>query len=381
MEDWEGLSQLIVEIYDAASGNASFRPFAPKIAKVFESGSCTLHVRDGFAGPIEELTVTANHTPEQRAKYQAHYYKHDVWANNGLAFPKGMVMTGDEVISYDALRESAIYQDHARYAGCFHLLGALVPIGGPAGTYAMFGLHRSESDSPFDSEDKRRGTIFLPHLTRALQLREKLARLEIQQRVMAEATEKLAIGVLLVTSDRLLIFANPTAEAILRRGKGLHTRNNQVFATTPAADAELRRHIQNAVRSITGRAASSGGLLQVARDGSAPLTLSIYPFAAPQLSDRAMVPAALVFVSDPDLIEQPRRDVLAQVYDLTAAEAKLFEALLAGARLQDYAEQSSLSRETVKTQLAHLFHKTGHARQTELVRDALRNPLLTLKKS
>jgi DNA-binding CsgD family transcriptional regulator len=94
-----------------------------------------------------------------------------------------------------------------------------------------------------------------------------------------------------------------------------------------------------------------------------------------------MVPAALVFVSDPDLIEQPRRDVLAQVYDLTAAEAKLFEALLAGARLQDYAEQSSLSRETVKTQLAHLFDKTGHARQTELVRDALRNPLLTLKKS
>ena len=41
-------------------------------------------------------------------------------------------------------------------------------------------------------------------------------------------------------------------------------------------------------------------------------------------------------------------------------------------RAEPYAEQSSLSRETVQTQLARLFDKTGHARQTDLVCDALR---------
>jgi DNA-binding CsgD family transcriptional regulator len=379
MEDWGEFSELIGELYDAASGNASFWPFAPKIAAAFASGSCTLWVRDGFAGPVEELSVTANHTPEQRARYEAYYYQHDVWVNNGLAFPKGTLMSGDEVISDDEFRESAIYQDHARHAGCFHVLGALVPIGGPAEAFGMFGLHRSETESRFGSDDRRRGTIFLPHLKRALQLREKLARLEIQQRAMAQATETLAVGVMLVSSGAQIIFTNPMAESILRRGKGLHARNHQLFATSPATDSELRRHIQNAARSSTGHAGDDGGLLRVARNGAKPLTLSIYPFAAPHLSDGRTVPAALVFVSDPDLIEQPRRDVLAQMYRLTAAEAKLFEALLAGTRLQDYAEQSSLSREAVKTQLARLCDKTGHARQTELVRDALRNPLLNLK--
>jgi DNA-binding CsgD family transcriptional regulator len=184
---------------------------------------------------------------------------------------------------------------------------------------------------------------------------------------------------MLVTGDLQFIFGNAMAETILRRRRGLYLHRNRLVATSPAADSELRRLISSAACASVGGAADAGGLLQVSGDGAKPLTLSIYPFAAPYLSDGRTVAAALVFVSDPDLVELPRREVLAQLYRLTAAEARLFEALLAGMRLQDYADQSSLSRETVKTQLARLFDKTGHARQTELVRDALRNPLLNLK--
>jgi DNA-binding CsgD family transcriptional regulator len=379
MEDWAGLSQLIEELYEAASNNISFWPLAPKIAAAFGSGSCTLFVRDGFAGPIEELAVTDNHTPEHRARYQAYYYQHDIWANLAMGFPKGTLLSSDQVITDDAFREAPIYRDHARYANCLHAMGALLPMGGPGGAFGVFGVHRSEAEGRFEAEDRHKGALFLPHLKRALQLREKLARLEIQQGAANQATDALAVGIMLVTGDLQLIVANPMAESILRRRRGLYLHRNRLVATSPAGDSALRRLIYNAAHASVGGTADAGGLLQVACDGAKPLTLSIYPFAAPFLSDGRTVAAALVFVSDPDLVELPRREVLAQLYRLTAAEARLFEALLAGMRLQDYADQSSLSRETVKTQLARLFDKTGHARQTELVRDALRNPLLNLK--
>jgi DNA-binding CsgD family transcriptional regulator len=60
----------------------------------------------------------------------------------------------------------------------------------------------------------------------------------------------------------------------------------------------------------------------------------------------------------------------------TPAEAT--EALVAGARLQDYAEQTGIALQTARTQLKHVFAKTNHHRQAALVRDVLRNPLLRM---
>jgi DNA-binding NarL/FixJ family response regulator len=56
----------------------------------------------------------------------------------------------------------------------------------------------------------------------------------------------------------------------------------------------------------------------------------------------------------------------------------LFEALLGGECLHDYAARSGVSLQTVKTHLAHIFDKTEHSRQTTLLADTFKNPILTM---
>lgn len=61
-------------------------------------------------------------------------------------------------------------------------------------------------------------------------------------------------------------------------------------------------------------------------------------------------------------------DLLAGVYGLTHAEARLAAALAAGKSLQQYADQTRHSRNTVKSRLSAIFRKTGVSRQSDLIR-------------
>jgi DNA-binding CsgD family transcriptional regulator len=193
--------------------------------------------------------------------------------------------------------------------------------------------------------------------------------------------EAVSVGMMVVADDGQLLFANPVAEELLYRRAGLFMINNQLHAVVPSVDPEFQRLLLRATQATTGKTTEAGGLLRIPRQGARPISLSIYPFMAPVPSNGDRVPSALIFINDPEINRPPQRDVLAQMYRLTKAEAKLFEALLAGERLQDYADRSSLSLQTVKTQLRRLFEKTGYTRQTDLVREGLSNPLLNLTKS
>jgi DNA-binding CsgD family transcriptional regulator len=70
------------------------------------------------------------------------------------------------------------------------------------------------------------------------------------------------------------------------------------------------------------------------------------------------------------------KQLIAETYDLTPAEAALMAALLAGRSLAEYAETAEISPNTAKTHLRHIFEKTGHRRQIDLVRAILANRIV-----
>lgn len=378
MEEFGVISNLIGALYDAASGVAPFAPIAGQIAEAFGSESCAIQVRNGFAGPCERVTFTPNYTPEMVERYNQHYYQHDVWVNLAMRHPGGRILGSDDLISDEEFRETLIYQEFSRHMDVFYLLGGLVPVGGPGNALGVLGIHRPEREGFFTPDEKRRGSLLRPHLQRALQLRERLGQMDIQQQAMFQVMETISLGVFLAAEDGRVLFVNHAAEEILRRASGLREHGGRLQAANPATDSDFQRHVRSAARASLGRSPDAGGLLRLPRAGRKPLSLSIYPFVAPHLSNGGTVPAALIFVSDPDQQTPPGCTALAQMYRLTGAEARLFAALLAGERLQEYAERSSLSLQTVKTQLGRLFDKTGHTRQTDLIRDGLSDRILTL---
>ena len=60
-------------------------------------------------------------------------------------------------------------------------------------------------------------------------------------------------------------------------------------------------------------------------------------------------------------------DLLWRAFSLTESEARLAEALLAGATLADFAKEREVSKQTLRNQLVGVMRKTGTRRQSELV--------------
>jgi len=60
--------------------------------------------------------------------------------------------------------------------------------------------------------------------------------------------------------------------------------------------------------------------------------------------------------------------VLAKVYNLTAGEIRLLDAVVKVSGVKALAEALGVKQATVKTHLHNVFRKTGTARQSELVK-------------
>ena len=63
----------------------------------------------------------------------------------------------------------------------------------------------------------------------------------------------------------------------------------------------------------------------------------------------------------------PASDLLAGLFDLTPAEARVARSLASGLTLEQIAKTHSVSINTARNQLASLFQKTGAQRQSQLV--------------
>ena len=61
------------------------------------------------------------------------------------------------------------------------------------------------------------------------------------------------------------------------------------------------------------------------------------------------------------------KDILANLFNLTPAEARLLQCLLEGTRPLDYAKRQGVSQNTVRNQLKSIFEKTEVRRQSDLV--------------
>lgn len=86
----------------------------------------------------------------------------------------------------------------------------------------------------------------------------------------------------------------------------------------------------------------------------------------PDLTDSSV--SAMLLIVNPENAPEPPPAILHNLFDLTAAEAKVALQVIKDERLQDVADRLSISLSTVRTHLQHVFEKTGTHRQADLAR-------------
>jgi DNA-binding CsgD family transcriptional regulator len=370
----EELSNLIASVYDAALNPADWPQLAQALARAFDAESSAIFQLNLAQGSAALLGITGNFDAKAMSEYEAYYHQKDLWAIALSKSPTGRAMLGTEVVGEAEFLDSEVYNDFAKRIEMFWSVASVMVL--EKQFMGAIGIHRPHSAHPFEADDKHHLDMLLPHLSRAMLLHRRLQGLTQGRQLVLDALEKLSVGMIAVDAQSTVLFANPTAERLLREGLGLTCRQGCLGATDPTKEGELRRLIQQAGLAAFGRSGEAGGVLAVPRPGGRPLSLLICPLRPQALSFGPSIPAALLIFGDPDASPSAPMQALIELYGLTPAEARLMAALVDGERLEDYADRQQISINTVRTQSKQIFAKTGHGRQADLIREVLANPAL-----
>lgn len=210
--------------------------------------------------------------------------------------------------------------------------------------------------------------LFVPHVTRAMQVHRKISTATAGKDWALGALDHLHMGVILTNRRGAPLFVNRAAELMLAPDQGISVHHGRLVLNTPQETALLYQLIAGASQDVPG--ATIGGDMRIALSSSGEfLHCMVMPIAL-ELSARWDIPLAsdciAVFLSKPSGLQLPPKR-LAVLYGLSPAEARLAAKLAALRSVEQAADDLCISVHTARSQLKSVFAKTGAQSQSELL--------------
>jgi DNA-binding CsgD family transcriptional regulator len=358
--------ELLPRIFEIGSGN--WDPLLDGL-KEYLAGSAIALVSHDFKNRIGSIPFASGYNREYLRSYALYYARHNVWLEHERDYRSpGAIHIGADLVSEYALVGSRFYTEWLQPQDLHHRLCAV--LSRERATAVFLDIMRPRSGPGFTGDDVERCRALLPHVQRALRMHRRIAELEIERDAAFHALDHLPWGVVFVDERRNRLGANRHAQEILLAGDGLMSRGGSLKAALAEEDARLNRLLSSALRRTGDSLPSVGGPLSITRpSGAHPLSVVVVPLRtkADALGDR--IPAAAIFVSDPDVrLDSSNEQHLRELYALTAGEARLAAWLSQGKSVDAAASAMGISVNTARAYLKRIYGKTGVRRQPELVR-------------
>jgi DNA-binding CsgD family transcriptional regulator len=204
-----------------------------------------------------------------------------------------------------------------------------------------------------------------PHIRRAVTIGDMFETERRNTEIFRNVVESLAHPVLIVSRDMRVIFANPSAEALLADNIAINSIRGQLSFNYGPANVAVSRAVELGTRDEF--ALGPAGIdVPLARVG-VPAVAHVMPLARRDISARiTQHAAAAIFIAAAGSTPMPALDAIAALFGLTAAEKRVAGHVAAGRSRGEIALTGGVSDDTVKSQLAAIFDKTGAGSQREL---------------
>lgn len=251
-----------------------------------------------------------------------------------------------------------------------HVLAGVLRNDGEA--LVVISFWRTADGDSFNAHERETLAWFMPHIGQAHEIRARVVDGDgAAARAHATATPRGLDGrhglVVLDAAGNVLL-ANAEAGRILGDGAPLQIARNRLTSTEPA----LRERLEQARNGTLGtggtggaRAPATAPILRVPRAGAGlPFEIQVLPAAGRELLPPGA--ATVVVLTDPDTVLRVAPGRL-QALGLTAAEARLCEALVRTGALPRAAAEIGISHGTARSHLKAIFGKLGVSTQIELV--------------
>ena len=365
---------LLAAIYDAATAPSRWPDVLAGLAAALGGNAATLHA--GPAGGPCRITAAYGLGEDALRAYGGRCAALDPVVAGAAA--KGTAWARPATAREAAgagLERTAFFTGWMRPNGIGDVLClGLLPPG--AGDHATIAVARPRWGPRFGPAESALLSRLAPHLRRAMEVQRRLAAAAAAPPAgpLAEALDRLAAGIALSDAGGAVVWANRSAERLLRHGDGLSLdRGGVLRASAPGASEALRRLV---------RAAAGGaeGAIPVPRpSGRAALALHAVPLPGRAGREGAAPrPSVLLLLSDPERAapDAALRHRLRGAYGLTEAEAAVAARAARGVGLPEVAQSLGLSVATARTHAQRVFSKAGVRGQAELARQVERLGLL-----
>jgi DNA-binding CsgD family transcriptional regulator len=228
----------------------------------------------------------------------------------------------------------------------------------------VMSLQRALREGMFEDQEIKA----LESLSQPLSDVATLSRLVGQQVLQGSlnAFELIEAPALAMTANGMVLNATTLATRLF--DDEFRVRLNRLHLRDTKASLELDRLLYRYPQENELRPRSKGGienLVVVRRQSRKPILIKMLPVygaaRSPFLGARF-----ILILRDMDASRQPPLEVIAEIFSLSPAEAKVASMIASGSSPEQIADELVLSRETVRNQIKAVFGKTGVHRQNEL---------------
>jgi DNA-binding CsgD family transcriptional regulator len=236
--------------------------------------------------------------------------------------------------------------------------GAATLVQTPEEAKIVFAMERSAAEGPVPDTSLQALNALRPHLARSLALTSYA--LKQRMRASVVALDAINVAAAVLNGSRKVIESN---EAFSRLGGLLKPG---AFGVLKLADGGADGLFQDAFASISRDDVKAVRSIPLSTNGAQEgCVVHVIPlrgnsrevFAGTQALVIAVVAGRATSVGAP---------ILRGLYDLTAAEARLVETVLAGRTLREASSALGISYETARSQIKAVFSKTGCKSQRDL---------------
>ena len=354
--DRVNLSSIIGDIYDCAINPSAWSSTLSRITLMLNAAYTTIALAD-LSGRAHRMAAQSPWDPEQLRILNENYGVEGI--------PGLKAMMGDDLdkpwstltqMPEDAFQLTPFYQNWAQPQG---LRDACIVkfVHTPDRIGLMACVTRANRDiiGPVEQEFL---ALISPHLRRAALIGDLLDQARIEAQYYQATLHALSIAVVLTSADGRVLFANEAAETMFRNNGPVLKSNGKLKAEHPAAQSVLQHAL--AMASETDQSLGAGGIgIPVSGKGQQSAVAYVLPLTDGTARGAFRPATAAVFVSAPTAASPPPHAILAALYNLTPAEARVAVTAMAGMTKPDMLHHHQISENTLKTQLSQIYKKTG----------------------
>jgi DNA-binding CsgD family transcriptional regulator len=235
----------------------------------------------------------------------------------------------------------------------------------------------TRNDTPSSPASMARLSQLAPHIRRAVTITDLFEAEQRKAGIFREVIDNLSHPVLIVTSDMRLLYANTSAEVLLRDETLIRQAEGRLAIAYAPAQALVAHAVEVGHRDevLLGAVGIGVPLVRTER----PSILHVLPLARRANVGLSPLATAAIFIAAPGINPVPALEAISALFGLTVAEKRVAALAAEGRTRSEIAQANGVSEHTVKTQLGVVYDKTGtrDQRQLQLLVRELTPPIRT----